>query len=130
MKAGGSFILPRALAPGGFALAQACAADHFVLGRVIAKGTLDGIAGTLGLVPQGFHLGIAQGALLGELRLEGRNLRFRGHHRREVGGEARGRQRAKGWNRGDLVPAIQQALGLLDHIRWKGSSYHFVSVTP
>ena len=55
-QTGGSVILPRALAPDGFALAEACAADHFVLERVIGKGTLDGIAGTLGLVPQGFHL--------------------------------------------------------------------------
>jgi len=99
LKAGGSVILPCALAAGGLALAEACAADHLVLRRVIAKAALDGVARPLDLVPQGSKLGVAQGALVGELCLEGSDLGF---------DRARSRQRAEGGDRRDLVPAVYQ----------------------
>ena len=41
VKAGGSFILPSALAAARSAVAQASAADQLILRRVIAKAALD-----------------------------------------------------------------------------------------
>ena len=49
-------LLFSCLASGGLALTQASTAYHFVLRRVVAKGTLDGIARPLGIVPQGNDL--------------------------------------------------------------------------
>ena len=101
-----------------FALAQPCAADHFVLGRIVAVDAFDRGAHPLDILPQ-FHVrGVPFIAEIRQLRFERIHLGLTRTPRCDLIGQGLAFQVTKGRGRVEPISGIQHRLGLIEQIGW------------
>jgi hypothetical protein len=117
-ESGGDFSLGFCFPRGRFAFAEARAADHFVLRRVVAVVGFDAVSHLLDLIPQFLIRGISLVAQVGELGFEGVHLGQEFAGLADVIVQCADVQCAESHFGIDLISGGKDALGLFEHIGW------------